>query len=388
MDATMTAMTSSLGSRSLGGVAQADLSKMLPPQCYTQGEWFERELQAIHFPAWHFVCLSSSIPDTGSFVTRRFLERSVIVVRSEDGTIRAFLNSCRHRAAPLTTQKCGKNTQFKCPFHEWTYDTSGNLISAPGLGGCVTRSDLPGLKLNLVSVQCEVTAGLVFINLNAENEVPLDAYLGNYIDKVALPHQIQRMHCVQEKAYTLTTNWKLYIEVDMETLHTNFIHSRSIGSQPVRPIEHDRNWFGVYHKNSLSPALFPEKRNLAFSPPRDIIGEAAEGTHFCVILPGFFIVTAPEVMWWIQKTPISATRTSVNVGYAFHEETLARSDFNDIAPLYFERLDQVILEDDQICEYQLEGLSNQVQGHYTPVEPIAAYFSALVGSRLREAGYE
>ena len=135
MEATMTAMTSSLDNRNSGGIVQADLPKMLPPQCYTQDEWFERELQAIHFPAWHFVCLSSSIPDAGSFVTRRFLERSVIVVRGEDGTIRAFLNSCRHRAAPLTKQKCGKSAQFKCPFHEWTYDTSGNLISASRFGG-------------------------------------------------------------------------------------------------------------------------------------------------------------------------------------------------------------------------------------------------------------
>lgn len=384
----MTETISSLHTRVEGGCDKTNLSKMLRPECYIDEHWFERELQTIHFPAWHFACLSTSLPNVGSFVSRRFLERSVIVVRSEDGIIRAFLNTCRHRGAPLTSESCGKNAYFRCPFHKWSYDTFGNLTSAPGLGGSVKRSDLKKLDLNLVPIQCEAVAGLVFINLNKENEMPLEVYLGNYIDKVALPHQTQRMHCVQEKSYALTTNWKLYIEVDMETLHTNFIHSRSIGSQPVKPVEHDSNWFGVYHQNSLSPALFPEKRNLAFPTPRDVIGEAAEGTHFSVILPGFFIVTAPEVMWWIQKTLISATRTSVNVGYAFHDETLARHDFNEIAPHYFERLDQVILEDDQICEYQLEGLSNRVRGHFTPVEPVAAYFSELIETRLLEAGYE
>jgi phenylpropionate dioxygenase-like ring-hydroxylating dioxygenase large terminal subunit len=384
----MTVTTSISDIRNLDDIVQAELSKMLPPECYTQENWFQREVQAIHFPAWHFVCMASSIFEEGSYVTRQFLGRSVIVVRGEDGTIRAFFNACRHRSAPLTSKRCGKSSHFKCPFHEWTYDTSGNLTNAPGLGGCVTKSDLPSLNLNLVPVQCEVSAGMVFINLNEKNDVPLGAYLGNYVDKVARPHQIQRMRCVQEKAYTLKTNWKLYIEVDMETLHTNFIHSRSIGSQPVSPVGHDRNWFGVYHRNALSPALFPEKRNFAFPAPPDISGEAAEGTHFSVILPGFFVVTAPEVMWWIQKTPISATHTSVNVGYAFHEETLARSDFNDIAPFYFERLDQVILEDDQICEYQLEGLGNGVRGHYTPVEPVAAYFSELVETRVRKAKHE
>ncbi|MEG3080640.1 aromatic ring-hydroxylating dioxygenase subunit alpha [Halomonas sp. 5021] len=384
----MTITTSSLDVRDEGKCLKESLSKMLDPEFYTNEKWFERELQAIHFSAWHFVCLSTSIENPGSFVTRRFLERSVIVVRGEDGIIRAFLNTCRHRGAPLTSDRCGNNTYFRCPFHKWSYDTFGDLKSAPGLGGSVKRSELSKLRLNLVPVQCEVVAGLVFINLNEENEMPLKSYLGSYIDNVAKPHQVQRMHCVQEKSYTLTTNWKLYIEVDMETLHTNFIHSHSIGSQPVTPLEHGRNWFGVYHQNSLSPALFPEKRSLAFSTPHGVTGESAEGTHFCVILPGFFIVTAPEVMWWIQKTPISATRTSVNVGYAFHDETLARSDFKEVAPHYFERLDQVILEDDQICEYQLEGLRNRVQGHYTPAEPVAAYFSELIQKRLLEVGNE
>ena len=46
---------------------------------------------------------------------------------------------------------------------------------------------------------------------------------------------------------------------------------------------------------------------------------------------------------------------TIKTHYAFHEETLARDDFEDISQHYFERLDQVILEDDQICEYQLEA---------------------------------
>ncbi|MEX1226139.1 MAG: hypothetical protein WEB64_05230, partial [Marinobacter sp.] len=64
------------------------------------------------------------------------------------------------------------------------------------------------------------------------------------------------------------------------------------------------------------------------------------------------------------------------------------NDFNEVAPFYFERLDQVIFEDDQICEYQQEGLNNDVQGHYTPVEPVSAYFSELIGARLKDAGYD
>lgn len=253
----MTDTTSSQHTKEADEWSRSDFSKMLRPECYTHENWLERELKIIHFPAWHFVCLSTSIARPGDFTTRRFLGRNVIVIRSKDGTIRAFLNTCRHRGAPLTNERCGNTSHFRCPFHKWSYDTFGNLTSAPGLAGHVKRSDLSKLNINLVPVQCEVAAGLVFINLDEENAIPLEAYLGNYIDKIARPHQTHQLHCVREKTYTLKTNWKLYIEVDMETLHTNFIHSRSIGSQPVSPVEHDRNWFGVYHKKLSFPSIIP-----------------------------------------------------------------------------------------------------------------------------------
>jgi choline monooxygenase len=70
-------------------------------------------------------------------------------------------------------------------------------------------------------------------------------------------------------------------------------------------------------------------------------------------------------MWWIQKTAISHESVAINVGYCFPEETISRSDFESVSKLYFERLDQVIKEDDLITEYQQHGLHADFQGFYT-----------------------
>ncbi|MDX1756160.1 MAG: aromatic ring-hydroxylating dioxygenase subunit alpha [Marinobacter sp.] len=358
------------------------LARMLAPETYTSEAWFQAELREVHYPAWHFACLASTLPESGRFITRRLLNRHVIVIKGQDGVIRAFLNSCRHRGAPLTLAACGTLDKLTCPFHQWTYNTQGELERAPGLGGLLSRNDIPRQSLNLQQLPCEVSHGLVFIHLDPDHTGSLSDFLGNYTSNVARHYRTERMVTVQEKSYSLNTNWKLYVEVDMETLHTNFVHQHSIGSQPVTPVEHSANWFGVFHRHSASPGLLPEKRHLAFPAPEDLSGPACSGTHFCVLLPGFFIVTAPEVMWWIQKTPISATQTQVDVGYAFHEETLERDDFDRIAPLYFQRLDQVIEEDDRITEYQLLGLHNGVRGHYTPVEPVVAHFAELMQQRM------
>ncbi|WP_459873456.1 Rieske 2Fe-2S domain-containing protein [Halomonas shantousis] len=56
---------------------------------------------------------------------------NVIVIRSEDGIIRAFLNTCRHRGAPLTNESCGNNPHFRCPFHKWSI--LGAYLSIQGL---------------------------------------------------------------------------------------------------------------------------------------------------------------------------------------------------------------------------------------------------------------
>ncbi|MDX1456422.1 MAG: aromatic ring-hydroxylating dioxygenase subunit alpha [Marinobacter sp.] len=359
------------------------LARMLAPETYTSEAWFRAELRELHFKAWHFACLATTLPEPGRFITRRLLNRHVIVIKGSDGQIRAFLNSCRHRGAPLTLAACGRLEQLTCPFHQWTYNTCGELERAPGLGAYLTHNEFSMEALNLQQLPCEIAEGLVFIHLEPDHTGSLSDYLGNFIDDVARHYRTERMVTVHEKSYSLNTNWKLYVEVDMETLHTNFIHQNSIGSQPVSPVQHSDNWFGVFHRHTTSPALFPEDRHRAFTGPDDLSGPALDGTHFSVVLPGFFLVTAPEVMWWIQKTPISATQTQVDVGYAFHEETLARADFERIAPLYFKRLDQVIEEDDQITEYQLHGLYNCVRGHYTPVEPVVAHFAELIQTRMQ-----
>ena len=379
--------TAELASPALIPLQPAALAKMLPPDHYLSERWFERERAVLHDNAWHFACLASSLTQPGDFRVRQLLDRSVLIIKGEDGNIRAFLNTCRHRAAPLTNARCGRLEQLRCPFHHWTYSTEGKLLKAPGLANVCAPQQLSELGLDLVPLPCSSAAGLVFVNLNPANQTPLTDSYGSYLTSIAEPHRCADMRLVHEKHYILNTNWKLYVEVDMETLHTNFIHSRSIGSQAVEPILSQSDWFGVYHRNQQSPALFPEKRHLAFPAPDGIDGDAKAGTHFCILLPGFFIVTAPEVMWWIQKTPISAQQCQVHVGYAFHKDTLARPDFNDIAPLYFERLDQVIKEDDAICEYQIQGLHNGIQGHFTPMEPVAAHFCQLMQQRLAAAGF-
>ncbi|MBW1596853.1 aromatic ring-hydroxylating dioxygenase subunit alpha [Streptomyces sp. JJ38] len=342
----------------------------LPHWVYTDHTWFEREMATMFRPAWHFAGLASSIPQPGDFRTLRLLDEPLLVVRGDDDQVRVFRNSCRHRGSLVVEEPSGNCRGLRCPYHSWTYSLEGVLKHAPGLDGH-RREELAGLGRNLVQVPSGIREGLVFVHLGDPATAPtLDAYLGNYLSTVAVPHQTAQMVAVHEREYVLDSNWKLYVEVDMETLHTQHIHRGSIGEQPVTTPHAEGHWIGVHHASEHTPALHPGERHTGFPHTKGLTGAAEHGAHFSILLPGFFLVTAQDVMWWIHKIPDSATRTRVRVGYSFPGSTVDRPDFDDVYPRYAKRLDQVVEEDDWITEHQQQGLNASPPGCYVPEEHV------------------
>ncbi|MDT0382478.1 aromatic ring-hydroxylating dioxygenase subunit alpha [Streptomyces sp. DSM 42041] len=342
----------------------------LPWWVYTDQTWFEREMETMFRPAWHFAGLASSVPDAGDFRTLRLLDEPLLVVRGDDLQVRVFRNSCRHRGSLVVGEPSGSCRGLRCPYHSWTYSLEGVLKHAPGLEG-YRRDELAGLGKDLLQVPSGVREGLIFVHLgDPKTAAPLDAYLGNYLSTVAVPHQTAQMVATEEREYTLDSNWKLYAEVDMETLHTKHIHRGSIGEQPVTVPASEGDWIGVYHESAHTPALHPGERKSGFPHTTGLSGPATRGAHFSLLLPGFFLVTAQDVMWWIHKLPDSATRTRVRVGYSFPASTLARPDFDEVSKRYYKRLNQVVDEDDWITEYQQRGLNGSAPGCYVPEEHV------------------
>ncbi len=133
----------------------------LPAWIYHDPEFFEREKQTIFRQAWQVVCHLSDIPRSGDFHTFEFLGESIVVMRTEDGGVRAFHNVCRHRAARLldgTKGHCGK--LITCPYHAWTYSLDGRLVAVP------QKDSFKGLdtaRHGLAMLEHEVFLGFVFV---------------------------------------------------------------------------------------------------------------------------------------------------------------------------------------------------------------------------------
>ena len=78
----------------------------VPYWVYTDEAIYRRELERIfEGPTWSYVALECEIPNPGDWKRSWIGEKSVLVVRGEDGAINGFLNRCAHRGVQLCQQR-------------------------------------------------------------------------------------------------------------------------------------------------------------------------------------------------------------------------------------------------------------------------------------------
>jgi phenylpropionate dioxygenase-like ring-hydroxylating dioxygenase large terminal subunit len=155
----------------------------LPGWLYFDPEFFTAEKRAFLRAAPQVVCHESEIARPGEWRTLEYLGDSIIVIRGDDGEVRAFSNVCRHRGSRLVdgTGGCGK--VLTCPYHAWSYARDGRLVGVPH------RHEYPGLqteKLGLFPVALEKWHGFLFVTLEpaapsvAEMMAPFEAEVAAY----------------------------------------------------------------------------------------------------------------------------------------------------------------------------------------------------------------
>src|SRR5262245_5231883 len=121
--------------------------RTIPNSWYTSAEVYELERDAVFERTWQVVGRADQVKEPGSFLTANIAGEPILVVRGEDGVLRGFFNVCRHRAAPIVNDECGRATKLRCRYHGWTYDLAGRLKGTPEFDGvqefCKEEQGLP-----------------------------------------------------------------------------------------------------------------------------------------------------------------------------------------------------------------------------------------------------
>src|SRR3984885_4273401 len=132
----------------------------LPQALYSDPAVFDFDVQAIFNRHWLQVALEVEIPRPGDYLTLSVGPSPIVILRNEEGEVRAFFNSCRHRGAQVCTEERGHAHRLVCPYHQWTYDLRGQLLRA---GRMQESFDPKAYRLRPRGGEC--AAGLIYVCL-------------------------------------------------------------------------------------------------------------------------------------------------------------------------------------------------------------------------------
>jgi phenylpropionate dioxygenase-like ring-hydroxylating dioxygenase large terminal subunit len=199
---------------------------------YTDPRIFDEELERIFYRGWVYVGHDSEIPNPGDYLTRFIGRQPVIMVRDKNNHISVMLNRCAHRGSTVCVAEQGNAKAFACPYHGWTYDLRGNLLSASHAGGFGQTFDKSKNGLQQAA-QVESYRGFVFACLQG-TETSLQEHLGIATKLIDRACDLSPEGEIELTAgwirHRFRANWKMLPENDTDGYHLGFTHASFIKS--------------------------------------------------------------------------------------------------------------------------------------------------------------
>ena len=189
----------------------------LDQRFYTDPEIYDLEIEKIVNRNWILAGHVSQFPEPGDFKVLDVARESAIIVRGNDGELKAFANVCRHRGSLVCLEAAGRLDKFTCPYHGWIYDIDGKLTAARNMDAGFDKSAY-GLK----PVSLGVIHGLVMICFS-DDPPSIDGAIRD-LEEVMRMYDFEHLKVAAQKSYAIPANWKLSIENYQECYHCATAH--------------------------------------------------------------------------------------------------------------------------------------------------------------------
>ncbi len=334
---------------------------------------YRDEIERIFMRSWLPVGHVGQLHRPGSYFVFELESESVIVLRGDDGEIRAFHNLCRHRGSRLCQEAHGDlGERIVCPYHAWTYGRDGALLRAPAMED-VTGFDPAAYALKPAALH--IWEGLVFVNLDAqpatfEDELGgLDARFANW--------QLPLLRVADRRIYDVDANWKMFFHNFSECYHCPLAHPQLNALTPFRDSQNDLEegavLGGPMHLRDRDGSMSVGGKRCA--PVLPLLDEQQRGRVFYyTIFPGAFISFHPDYVMLHRALPLAIDKTRIVCEWYFHPEAIAEPGFDAKPAVDF--WDLTNRQDWELCVNAYRGVCSRAwqAGPYSELESQLAAF--------------
>lgn len=287
-------------------------SKMLlPVDAYTSQEWFEREQRDLFGKTWGFAGMAEDISAPGEYLCISAGAWPIIVIRDEQGDLKAYHNICRHRGTQLLEVTGKRKKVIQCPYHDWVYSLDGKLIGVPQ-----KRRQFPNIDMSdwsLFPAAVAVWKEMIFVNPDPK-AAPFAEWLGDFPQYFG-PHQPELLQETDVRHYDIKANWKIFVENYIDVYHLSHLHAETLNMYDHARLE--GVFTGAGHVATYDPPNRQYRKFLETTPnsymPLIIPEPEKWGAYVHMMFPNFGIA-GTEYFWsTLEVIPVSPALTRVKM---------------------------------------------------------------------------
>ena len=341
--------------------SRLEYASTLPSRYYFDAGVLAEEERSVFARTWQLAGRAEQVRDAGQYFTATIGGEPLLVIRGNDGELRAMSNVCRHRAGPIAKGE-GRRPVLQCGYHGWTYALDGRLLNTPEFDGvqCFDRADV-----RLPQFRAEIWNELVFVAIDSDVP-PLLEYLGGMATDMA-KRDYSGFRLAARKDWELDCNWKVYVDNYLEGYHIPIVHPslfRELDYPKYRT--ETQRWFSIQH----APLRRPER----------IRGD--DEVRYFWLFPNLMLNVYPDNFSTNLIVPLGPHRTLTIFEWYFRDPESVRSTIDDTVAFS----DEIQIEDIEICETVQRGLKSATYdaGRYSParengVHHFHALYAELMG---------
>jgi len=342
-------------------VSPTKIETGLPPWVYVDDDFLALEREKLFRPSWQIICHESDIAKPGAYATLNFGGGLALVLRGDDGKVRAFKNICRHRAARLLDDSFGQcKSRITCPYHAWTYNLKGGLVGVPQQDA---YDDFDKGDYGLFPLPIKSCGGFLFVSID-DKPPSFDEFIAPVKSEFELYQSKDMKALGRISLREREVNWKIAVENYVDAMHLPIAHKGLdglVGDSYTLKVE-----TGAYHieadirdapNQSLSARAYRK-----FLPDVAHLPKARRRAWtYKMMWPNLAFDIYPDQIDFMQFIPLTPGRTLLReISYALPDD---RREMRAARYLNW-RVNRIVnLEDKDVIERVQAGLQS---GDYQP----------------------